>query len=251
MDCLQRREPHPPQIQKLYSASRLRSGFQVEFWLVIDRLAMLNAQFGQIQIDSSYLMSLQELDAEIQALLEVMPQKYPQAFQYYETHQVGEMIHEVGGFRIPQYVFPSYRNSQPWNTLRMMRLVTLNLLISGMTYYLARNPTVENELLDSPHYSMRLASQSVTEMAIQICGTVPNDLRPQNWLDNPDVRFQWSGWARSLIWPLGMAKESSCCSPTLQDYIERQLQTLGIITGMRAVYQEKALLDNKERQKFW
>lgn len=247
VDHFQRGKPFPPQLQALYSASS-HDGLEVEFWHVLGRLAELQSQADKAKVTLSYLASLHALEARLQALFELMPLNYPHAFH------INEITEDYDGLKecdIPRYTFPSYRNAQTWNTLRMMRLSMMDLLVSAKTSYLMENPAIADEQANILKDSIRSAYECIEQTVVQICGTVPNDLRPSNWIEDPDSRFLWSAWGRSLIWPLAKAKDSPNCPQKLQDYIERQLTILGNLSGMRATHQEMAVLGHEKRHGLW
>lgn len=230
LDCINRRVPLPPQLSSLYSASWLNHGPQAQLWSLLSCLATLNAQSTQSIGSLLHISRLQELEADIQGLLASMPQAYPDPFAFDTvTHRRPRNIIAID---IPSHVFQSHRSAQAWNTLRSMCLFTAQLLISGIDSYLDFHAIVTAELTESLRQSKERAMHNGKSAAVNICATVPVVMRPGRWVDDPDTRIRYSAWARSLMWPLSVARAGHD-SNELRGYVEEQLHVVKTILGMQ------------------
>ncbi|KAJ5935519.1 hypothetical protein N7466_005066 [Penicillium verhagenii] len=239
IDCLQRRLPLPPQLQLLYSASWINESVQAaNFWEVLGRLALLNTQFDESSISLLYIGQLQEVEKDIQSLLELMPQLFPDQFAFSDTTVSQNIDFSRTGYQPPVHSFSSFRVAQTWNTLRMTRLFNANLLHSSIMAYLSHSFAIAEDVEDTLLRILNEASNIAWQTAVEICASVPELLRPDAWVNNPSNSFLFSGWASSLIWPLSLARASPHGSEELQNYIDRQTYVLRTITGMKAMRQE-------------
>lgn len=249
IDCLQRRLPLPPQLQSLYSATWINESVQAaNFWEVLGRLALLNTQFDESAISLLYIAQLQEMEKDIQSLLELMPQLFPDQFAFCDTTDSQNIDFGQTGYHPPVHSFSSFRVAQTWNTLRMTRLFNANLLNSSIVAYLSHNLGVAEDVEKTLHRSLNETSTIARQTAVAICASVPEFLRPDAWVNNPSKSFIFAGWASSLIWPLSLARASPHSSETLQMYIDRQMCVLRTITGMNAMRQERL---SPENDKCW
>ncbi|KAJ5672484.1 hypothetical protein N7507_001611 [Penicillium longicatenatum] len=245
IDCLQRRLPLPPQLQLLYSASWIYQSSQAaDFWEVLDQLALLNTQFNESAISLLYITKLQELEKDVQSLLELMPQSSPDQFAFCDITDSQNIGFSQSEYRPPVHSFSSFRVAQAWNTLRMTRLFLVNLLNTSIFAYLSHNVAVARDVEEMLCRSLDEASQVSRQTAVEICASVPELLRPDTWVNNSSNILQFSAWARSLIWPLSLARASPHGSEDLQIYIDRQISVLRTITGMNAMRQAPLSPDN-------
>jgi hypothetical protein len=238
IDCIYRRIPFPDQLRSLYSVSWHREGPQGDMWSILDRLATLNSQFIDYPISLSYLENLQNLENNIQCLLISMPKNYPDSFAFTDITPTEKPVSGSGKHPIPSHQFQSFRIAQAWNILRLMCLLTTTLLTSGIDSYMEYHAMNTEELIMKLRESRRGASRIARAMIIDICATVPDDLRPGNWSYNPHTRMQYSAWARSLLWPLSMCLKSPHGSKELLNYIDRQLEILAVVARMRSLHSE-------------
>lgn len=246
MDCIQRRLPFPPHLKLLYSASCLNQGYQEIFWVTLDRLAALNAQLDAIDNSLLCIAQSEEIDSMINALLSSMPQAYPGHFSFQDISN-GRIID--GGkrdFSPPVHIFSSWRSAQAWNTLRMIRLYNLNFLRSSIIGYLSSNNMIAQEIINRLRVLLGGISTTAYQTAMDTCASVPGFLRPDGWSSDSSTRLQNSSWARSLIWPLSLAKAAPHGSEQLKDYIEKQVQLLGATSGIRALNGKTAFLSTKD-----
>ncbi|KAJ6031296.1 hypothetical protein N7540_002028 [Penicillium herquei] len=237
MDCLQRRVPLPPQLRSLYSASWINQGFQIDFWDVLDRLALLNAQFNKSEITLSYVVQLQEVEKDIRSLLELMPQIFPKEFSMHDITDNSNTDTQVV-FCPPVHIFSNFRVAQAWNTLRMIRLFSINILESSIVAYLSHNVVVPQETEMNLLITLKETSEAAQQAIINICASVPEFLRPGSGVGEPTHSFQFSAWARSLIWPLSLARACPHGSEEMKSHIDQQIQALRSITGMNAMRHE-------------
>ncbi|KAJ5097969.1 hypothetical protein N7532_004970 [Penicillium argentinense] len=240
IDSINRCKPLPPQLQCLFSVSWLSCGPQVQLWSLIDRISMLNASFSPTSISLSYLSDIQFVDDEIENLLRTMPQAYQSCFEFEEDESEAIQLPVKGGVkRIPFQIFKSHRLAQTWNTLRILRLFNTELLASAASAYLS---SVTNDIAAQASLVRLLerATEVATRTSLDICATVPEPLRPRSILKNNPMGIPTddSAWARSLVWPLSLAKASAHHSDVLRDYIEKQLQILISVPGMCELYMD-------------
>lgn len=239
LDCIYRRIPLPPQLSLLYSASWLNQGPQAVLWSLLDRLATLNAEALESQGSLLHIAQLQELETDIQDLVASMPRAYPDAFAFEEPASHDKT--PSGTLEIPCHVFQSHRAAQAWNTLRSMCLFTSGLLISAIDSYFASHAFITDEkLADSLRQSKQQTIQIAKAASTYICASVPLVLRPGCLSDDPDMKIRYSAWARSLMWPLSVAKESRL-PKELRGYIDEQLHVLKAVLGMQGPKQEASL----------
>jgi hypothetical protein len=235
LDCIYRRVSLPPQLQPLYRASVYKEGPQVEMWSVLDRLAALNAWPLENPISLHYISQLQAMEIDIQRLLVSMPEVYRGSFAFLQASSKDNGFTCLPEFSIPSHKFQNFRIAQAWNTLRLMCLLTTKLLTSGVALYLSRHSLSRNEATRLLEFSQR-ASLIAKKTTIDICASVPDDLRPDGNRCDPDTTTKYAAWARSLIWPLSMAKDSPHESADLHNYIEKQLGILGPMAGIHDVH---------------
>lgn len=233
IDCLNRRVQMPPHLKDLYPLSWLSPGPQAQLWSLIDRLTDLTSSLQKQPVSLSYIESLRNVDSELADLMEVMPEAYSNCFEFEKCTTSatilpnGEQIEEI-----PLLKFNNWRMAQRWNTLRMLRLRSTDLLISATTAYLLSVEEGSN-LREVLQRSLGSISKTAKQITIEICATVPENLRPDQIPHFDNTGIEESAWARSLAWPLSMAKATSHNSEILQDYIDRQIRVLGKISGMR------------------
>ncbi|KAJ5263570.1 hypothetical protein N7478_011175 [Penicillium angulare] len=247
IDCIQRGLPFPPYLKLLYSVSCLNEGYQAYFWILLDRLATLNSQFDEEQVSLSYIVKLEELEKEVEHLISSMPAANPGHFSFQEipnSHIVNGSILQPF---IPVQVFSGWRSAQAWNTLRMIRLYNNNLLRRSITGYLPPN-AIPPETVDKLEMLLHHTSVVAYHTAVDMCATVPENLRPEYWSKDPDpdTSLHFSSWARSLIWPLSLAEGSPHGSERLHEYLKRQIGVLGAITGMRGLHKKSTSLPTKD-----
>jgi hypothetical protein len=240
LDYILRQKPLPDQLRYLYSASWYKEGPQVQMWYILDRLATVNAQSVEAPITLCYLEDLQDLETNIQHLLGTMPQTYPDSFTFQDItqHLIGHL--ESDSLSIPIHQFQSFRIAQAWNTLRLMLLLTTTLLASGIDCYMSFDNILTEEARKAMCKSRDRASVTARTTAINICATVPQSLRPGNWLYDPETRVQYSAWARSLLWPLTVSRNSPHNSEELQNYIDKQLKILAVVAGVQEQHWESS-----------
>lgn len=231
LDFLNRRAALPPQLGALYRASRLNEGPQAEMWAVLDRLAVLNSLPIRSSVTLQYCFEIQGIQNHVLSLLESMPQRYPESFAFTATaYDRGSDLDPK--IRIPSHHFQSFRIAQAWNTLRLMCLLATKLLKSAVGSYLSFN-TSPDGLASLLWESSRCSSIIANNIAIDICASVPDSLRPGDQSYDPKDNIRYSAWARSLLWPLSMARESPHGQEELQIYIEKQLSILATVAGMQ------------------
>ncbi|KAJ5574131.1 uncharacterized protein N7459_008558 [Penicillium hispanicum] len=239
MDYLNRCLPPPPELNTLYSVSWLNQGPQAQFWSMYERLAELNASFDESRVTPSDLESLRDADSDLQYLLVIMPRTYRGAFDFQaDTELTQRTSSDMQDFSsIPNHTFKSHRIAQAWNCLRMMRLKVATMLVSGASSYISSTSPV-SEVPETIQAWRSEASANARQTIIDVCSTVPATLRPGQWRGDLNQRFQYSAWARSLIFPLTVAREAPHGSEELDGYLKEQLRIVGAITGMRSVHQE-------------
>lgn len=231
IDCLDRRVQMPPQLKALYALSWLNPGPQVQLWSLIDRLAELTASIGRTPICISGIEQIRNLDSSFEELMKCMPEAYSNCFEFEEctttaTHlSEGETIE-----RIPVLKFASPRMAQRWNTLRLLRLRSIDLLTSATSDYLSSVPG-GTHLDEGLELCLDNASETAKQITTEICATVPEHLRPDQFTRYGIMGVAESAWARSLGWPLSMAKATAHNSEALQNYIERQIRVIAGISS--------------------
>lgn len=235
IDCIHRCVRLPAELEALYTASWLNHGPQAQLWSLIGRLAELNASFGEIPASRSYLAKIRDVDLGFEKLLISMPEAYSDMFEFEEcTTDATELPKTENTERIKVHRFKSYRAAQTWNTLRLLRLLSIDLLKSTTSAYLpsVSHGTYLHGVLER---FLEGASETSKRITMDICATVPWYLRPDQSIQFKNKGAEESAWARSLWWPLSMAKITGHNSDVLRDYIERQLQVLGSIPSMRSL----------------
>ncbi|CAI7662619.1 unnamed protein product [Penicillium manginii] len=233
IDCLDRRVQMPSQLQALYYLSWLNPGPQVQLWSLIDRLAELAASIGRMPICLSEIEKIRDLDSSFEELMKCMPEAYSNCFEFEEcTATATQLLEGEAIERIPVLKFSSFRMAQRWNTLRLLRLRSIDLLTFATSAYLSFSP--EETHLDGDLKScLDNASETAKQITIEICATVPEYLRPDQFTRLHNIGVEESAWARSLGWPLSMAKANAHNSKSLQDYVERQVQVIRGISRTR------------------
>lgn len=231
IDCLERQIEIPLQLKALYSLSWLNPGPQVQLWSLIDRLAELAASIGKMPVFLSDVEQIRDLDSSLEDLLKHMPEAYSNCFAYEECTTMATHLSEGENIeRIPVLKFGSYRMAQRWNTLRLLRLRSIDLLASATSAYLSSAPRGTHLDGDLELY-LNQAPKIAKQITLEICATVPEHLRPDQPTRYNIVGVAESAWARSLGWPLSMAKANPHNSKPLQDYVERQLRVVLGISG--------------------
>lgn len=232
IDCLERRVRIPPQLEALYKLSWLSPGPQAQLWSSIDRLAGLLASHGKVPIFFSYLEEIRDVNSSLEESMKSMPEAYSNCFEFEEcttnTTQLsdGDIIETI-----PVLKFSSYRMAQRWNTLRILRLLSSNILASATSGYLLIEPE-GTDLHDTLEHSLNNQLELAKNITIDICATVPQYLRPNHATRIHKMGIEESAWARSLAWPLNMVKQTLCNSEVLQGYVDRQLQVFENIPSM-------------------
>ncbi|CAI7568736.1 unnamed protein product [Penicillium pancosmium] len=231
IDCLDRRVQMPPQLKALYALSWLNPGPQVQLWSLIDRLAELTASIGRRPICLSDIEQIRELDSRFEELMKCMPEAYSNCFEFEEcTTTATHLLEGENIERIPVLKFTSHRMAQRWNTLRLLRLRSIDLLTSATSTYLSSVPG-GTHLDGGLELCLDNASETAKQITIEICATVPEHLRPDQFTRYDIMGVAEAAWARSLGWPLSMAKATTHNSEALQDYIERQIQVIAGISS--------------------
>jgi hypothetical protein len=232
IDCIQRRARLPPQLRAVYRHSWLNHGLQARFWSLLDRFSEVNACSHEDRDSLAYLAELQCLEDEARFLLETMPAAYGSWF--------GAGGNSSDTNANPDHCFsaayPGYRAAQTWNVLRMIRLLSDDLLVASTARYLSSHTDIPDGVLSTLHNNLENASHAAADIARDMYNSVPQYLRPDRCSDyHPPRGLQESQWARTLVWPLTMARDSPHCPPGLRADIQSQLVILGNDSGMRHV----------------
>ncbi|KAJ5832713.1 hypothetical protein N7474_001024 [Penicillium riverlandense] len=229
IDCIQRRARLPPQLRAVYRHSWLNHGLQARFWRLLDRFSEANAYSNEDRDTLAYLADLQCLEDEARFLLETMPAAYESWF----GARGGSSDTNAHPDPCFSAACPGYRTTQTWNILRMIRLLSDDLLVASTTRYLSSHADIPDGVLSTLHSNMENASHAAADMAHDMYNSVPEYLRPGRCSTyHPPRGLQESQWARTLSWPLTMARDSPHCPPVLRADIQSQLVILGNDSGM-------------------
>ncbi|KAJ5983022.1 hypothetical protein N7481_005121 [Penicillium waksmanii] len=233
IDCLDRRVKMPPQLKALYALSWLNPGPQVQLWSLVDRLAELTASIERTPTCLSDIEKIRDLDLSFEELMKSMPEAYSNCFEFEECPTTATHLSEGENIeRIPVLKFASHRMAQRWNTLRLLRLRSIDLLTSATSAYLSSVPA-GTHLDGDLELCLHNASETAKQITIEICATVPEHLRPDQFRRCDIMGVAESAWARSLGWPLSMAKATPHNSEALKNYIERQIR---VIAGISSIH---------------
>ncbi|KAJ5691861.1 hypothetical protein N7462_001284 [Penicillium macrosclerotiorum] len=247
IDCIQREVPFPPQLRSLYSASWLNQGPQEQFWAVVEQVADVNSRINEQDISYLYLSKLWSIDSKIQSLLSSMPDAYGGSFAFEATmSQEWTRGTEDLDTAIPFHKFTHFRCAQTWNILRMLRLFNLNLILSATDLYLEQRPNISQDIMESLKFSISNHRHVSRQTVVDICATIPDILRSNSQAIERCSHVQNSTWARSLLWPLCIARESVGCTQKLREYIDGQIQTIQAATGLPVLINKKSLSSSSE-----
>ena len=213
LDCLQSQTRLPESLQdmmNLMADSDLPSPRQ-SFQRIVGGLIDLRASIAEGEItDASQIVSLAtQLDDEAQ-VLESNMQRHPDYSYTVVQADATKICGEV------QHLYPSTNATLLWNSLRMLRILANDILVSQL-------PVSEVPLDGSAALQRCKARATVSRTCLEICESIPQAAGPRAKHD----AFDHVAAVNFSIWPLFKAGSSALASATVRHRALGKLTELG------------------------
>ncbi|OXV08518.1 hypothetical protein Egran_03714 [Elaphomyces granulatus] len=234
VECISQRKAAPALLTTLYENFPGLTSAQSHFRALIERVLVLQTAIKKRSKTTNSLetvLELRSLDETALKLMGHMSLSHPHAAISFEKKK-GDPNN-----RLRYYSSPSHRITQSWNSMRMLRMYINHTIYSLATQSLDSQATIpfQATILQA---QMDEAAQAAVEMAMGICGSVPEFLQPTHLSGMDDSGGDGhTAWAHSLIWPLSSAVASPLLPEDLRQQLHSQQRCLETATNLRCIRQ--------------
>jgi Fungal specific transcription factor domain len=220
-NCVQRRLRIPTELRSLnevYSRSTNSYDTSLRFASLVEAFTDLRASIDEGSITEPTDISDWARDVDNQA--RDMALEMPDSMSFYVVHTARP---DAAIFGSTYHIYPNHHVAQLWNTIRMTRVMLNNMIWE-------QNARTDTDRLlnptDEPTAPRKDAQTAVSQMASEICGSVPQslDYAPCEATFHPTTVAS----RYFLIWPLFVAGACQLCSPTMREWIIGRLKYIEV-----------------------
>lgn len=247
VSCAQRETPLPLDFLELQNEilDRLdEKDPMTGFFFIIDGFARLRqvarAEYAAGELTTATIDDALRYDQALVTLIETTPP----ALGYKKITIPGT---EEGVLGNTYHEYRDHRLAQRWNALRMMRLLFNEHIYGHMARIVSPTVDPDNVKLSTTSYLLQeLARRNVEEMAREICASVPQFCKLNQYGILPVTP------AAFLLWPLAIAGQNELSPPEIHEYAIDRLRFMGTEARLpQGVWAAEMLEDNKKDMEDW